>query len=101
VGFLNEIRITPGPPLHFYHLLKGRDCGRFIMDEGSTVEELRGEIADLRREVYQQRTCLVFLWVFVFFLLFITVFTLDPVLIFISAALIIVIGAYVLEKRGL
>ena len=71
------------------------------MDEGSNVEELRGEIADLQREVYQQRTCLVFLWVFVFFLLFISFFTLEPVMIFISATLIIVIGAYFVEKRGL
>ena len=71
------------------------------MTEESGVEELRGEIADLRREVYQQRTCLIFVWIFVIFLLIISFFALDPVLIFVSAALIIIIGAYFLERRGL
>ncbi len=82
-------------------MLEGTDCGRFIVNEESGVEELRGEIADLRREVYQQRTCLIFVWIFVIFLLIISLFALDPVLIFISAAIIIVIGAYFLERRGL
>ena len=71
------------------------------MNEESGVEELRGEIADLRREVYQQRTCLIFVWIFVIFLLIISFFALDPVLIFISTGLIIIIGAYFLERRGL
>jgi len=82
-------------------MLEGTDCGRFIVNEESGVEELRGEIADLRREVYQQRTCLIFVWIFVIFLLIISLFALDPVLVFISAAIIIVIGAYFLERRGL
>ncbi|MHA2384328.1 MAG: hypothetical protein ACXACT_17270, partial [Candidatus Thorarchaeota archaeon] len=77
------------------------DCGRFIVNEESSVEELRGEIDDLRREVYQQRTCLVFVWIFVIFLLLVSFFASNPVLIFISAGLIIVIGAYFLERRGL
>jgi hypothetical protein len=82
-------------------LLEGTDCGRFIVNEESSVEELRGEIDDLRREVYQQRTCLVFVWIFVIFLLLVSFFASNPVLIFISAGLIIVIGAYFLERRGL
>jgi Ca2+/H+ antiporter len=71
------------------------------VNEESSVEELRGEIDDLRREVYQQRTCLVFVWIFVIFLLLVSFFASNPVLIFISAGLIIVIGAYFLERRGL
>lgn len=71
------------------------------MTEESGVEELRGEIADLRREVYQQRTCLIFVWILVIFLLIISFFVLNPVLVIIIAGLIMVIGAYFLEKRGL
>jgi hypothetical protein len=82
-------------------LLEGTDCGRFIVNEDSGVEELRGEIADLRREVYQQRTCLIFVWILVIFLLIISFFVLNPVLVIIIAGLIMVIGAYFLEKRGL
>ncbi|MFX1482732.1 MAG: hypothetical protein ACFFCP_06025, partial [Promethearchaeota archaeon] len=46
--------------ISFLSFAGGTGCGRFIVNEESGVEELRGEIADLRREVYQQRTCLIF-----------------------------------------
>jgi len=98
---ISSVRITPGPPIHFYQLLEGTDCGRFILNEESGVEELREEIADLRREVYQQRTCLIFVLIFVTFLLIISFFVIDPVLVVIITGLILVIGAYFLERRGL
>ncbi|MHA2004296.1 MAG: hypothetical protein ACW960_09340 [Candidatus Thorarchaeota archaeon] len=71
------------------------------MNEESSVEELRGEIADLQREVNQQGTCLGFLWIVVVLLALLTVFQFDLALVFISVIIIIALGAYILEKRGL
>ncbi|MHA1924922.1 MAG: hypothetical protein ACXABV_14400 [Candidatus Thorarchaeota archaeon] len=71
------------------------------MNEESSIEELRGEIDDLRREVNQQGTCLRFLWIVVVLLALLTVFQFDLALVFISVIIVIALGAYILEKRGL
>ena len=71
------------------------------MNEESDVDSLVEEVADLRRQVSQQKTCLGFLWVVVVFLSILTFFQFDLTLVFISVIVIFALGAYILEKWGL
>jgi hypothetical protein len=71
------------------------------MGEESDVDSLAEEVVDLRRQVNQQGSCLGFLWIVVVLLSFLTFFQFDLALVFISVVIIIALGAYILEKRGL